>query len=76
MPGRSKEELETVARQKIEESRIAVAKSLNKLSSVEENFGWIFENMPWDSMIEYDLKEAMAKLGTLLAALDTWYEDE
>ena len=65
-----------LTKQRIEESRINIAKVINKLERVQEELTWVFEvNKEWNSDIMFQIEEATMKLGMSLATLTNWWDD-
>ena len=65
-----------LTKQRIEESRINIAKVINKLERVQEELTWVFEvNKKWNSDIMFQIEEATMKLGMSLATLTNWWDD-
>ena len=66
-----------LTRQRIEDSRLRIAKSINILEGVHQTLDWVFETNPkWNSEVKYQVEEAITKLGMSLATLTTWWEDD
>lgn len=65
-----------LTKQRIEESRINIAKAINTLERVQEELTWVFEvNKEWNSDIMFQIEEATMKLGMSLATLTNWWDD-
>ena len=66
-----------LTKQRIEDSRLRIAKSINNLEGVHQTLDWVFETNPkWNSDVKYQVEEAITKLGMSLATLTTWWDDE
>lgn len=66
-----------LTKQRIEDSRLKIAKSINSLEGVHQTLDWVFETNPkWNSEVKYQVEEAITKLGMSLATLTTWWEDD
>lgn len=54
-----------------------IAKSLNSIEGAYERLLFLFENHPkWHNGIQYQIEEAVTKLGFALATLHNWFDDE
>lgn len=54
-----------------------IAKSLNSIEDAYERLMFLFENHPeWENGIQYQIEEAVTKLGFALATLHNWFDDE
>ena len=63
--------------EQIERSRKRLAKCLNLLEAVTDEFAFVFEQNPeWNSEVKWQIEEAAGKLGFSLATLTNWYDDE
>lgn len=66
-----------LTKQRIEDSRVHIARTINTLESVHQTLEWVFETNPeWNSGLKYQVEEAITKLGMSLATLTTWWEDD
>ena len=65
-----------LVKQRIEQSRIRIAKSINTLEMVHQDLEWVFDaHKNWNSEIMFQIEEATMKLGMSLATLTNWWED-
>ena len=65
-----------LTKQRIEDSRVRIAKSINTLEQVHQELEWVFEaNKRWNSDIMFQVEEAIMKLGMSLATLTNWWDD-
>lgn len=65
-----------LTKQRIEDSRLRIAKSINTLEQVHQELEWVFEvNKSWNSDIMFQVEEAIMKLGMSLATLTNWWDD-
>ena len=66
-----------LTKERIEQTRIDIAKVINTLESVSQRMEWVFEcNDEWDNDIQYQIEDATRLLGMSLATLTTWWEGE
>ena len=53
-----------------------IAKSLNSIECAYERLMFLFENRPeWDNGVQYQIEDAVAKLGFALATLHNWFDE-
>ena len=65
-----------LTKQRIEGSRVRIAKTINILEQVHQELEWVFEaNKNWNSDIMFQVEEAIMKLGMSLATLTNWWDD-
>lgn len=65
-----------LTKQRIEESRISIAKAINTLERVHEELTWVFEvNKEWNSGVMFQIEEATMRLGMSLATLTNWWDE-
>lgn len=65
-----------LTKQRIEGSRVRIAKTINTLEQVHQELEWVFEaNKNWNSDIMFQVEEAIMKLGMSLATLTNWWDD-
>lgn len=66
-----------LTKNRIEDSRVRIARAINTLESVHQTLDWVFETNPsWNSDLKYQVEEAITKLGMSLATLTTWWDDD
>ena len=65
-----------LTKQRIEGSRVSIAKAINTLEQVHQELEWVFEvNKNWNSDIMFQIEEATMKLGMSLATLTNWWDE-
>lgn len=66
-----------LTKERIEQTRIDIAKVINTLESVSQRMDWVFDrNDEWDNGIQYQIEDATRLLGMSLATLTNWWDDE
>ena len=66
-----------LTKERIEQTRIDIAKIINTLESVSDRMTWVFDrNDEWDNGIQYQIEDATRLLGMSLATLTNWWDDE
>ena len=67
--------MERLSVERIETARTSIAKALNLIEGAVEEVGYACEQMHWNDMVVWDMRDAASKLGFSLATLSTWFDD-
>jgi len=72
----TKKEKEHIANERVENSRMRIAKVLNILETVSQEMKWACESMEWNDEVVYQIEEAATQLGFSLATLTRWHDED
>ena len=66
---------EKLANERVENTKKRVAHALNLLEVASQDMKWTCESMGWNDEVILQIEEGMLKLGTALATLERWHDD-
>lgn len=73
---RAKEIVEERAKERVENLRRLLSKSITRLNDANELFRYECKVFGWDEDLAFDISETIGKLGVHLASISQWFDDE
>lgn len=64
-----------LSEERVENTKKRVAHALNLLEVASQEMKWACEAMGWNDEVAYQIEDGMLKLGTALATLVRWNDD-